>query len=230
MGLSILTSTGLGIVTIFVALMSILFLVGSLKISESPDYNNEDNDMRNAKNNLITAYVLGFIATGVSLLLAFLYGGHDYWNISTEVPHGFLMFSALVLIIISMIYAFISLNKINVPEVKDTNGSEQYIWAGLLLGLIGLLTLFGSAAWRLQFNIGKRMVEDKVKQGVEIVQKGAEKVKEGIKMAENKVKSTLKSFDTSKIQNLTDQVKSSVKSFVSDLNKASDLPTISSTL
>ena len=140
------------IFALLILLGSIFFTVAQLRVINSSDYKNSssagNSEMISARDYLIWAYVLGYVATGVGLLLAILYfwGGGLYE--STEFIHMFVFILLLALVIISGILGFVALSKIENSKVTDRQGANGWIWAAEVVGLVGLVILFISGFWR----------------------------------------------------------------------------------
>jgi len=154
LGVSAMTSGGLILTTLFLAIMGILLVTASNKVKESP--NSEDEDLKKIDNNLVTSYILIWIAAGVTLLLAIAYGGQESaWNLP-EWIHAILGFGVIVLLVIGIIYAYIALNELNTPEISDAkNNADAYIWASLVLGVFTFIGLIITGSGRITYNVVK---------------------------------------------------------------------------
>lgn len=163
MGFEVLTSGALSLVTILSLIMAVVLHVGSTKLTESQDFEDETTSVNSGYGDLRTAYILAYIATALAFVLGAVYGVHAFaWKAPHEWIHGFLFLALVVLLIISGIYAFNALDKINNPN-QDKNNADGYIWAGLLVGLFALLTTLGSGVGRLQYRHSTQRVEKAVK-------------------------------------------------------------------
>lgn len=144
-----------GILLIVFALLillgAIFFTIAQVRVMDTDEYKNGEAEMNNAKNNLLIAYILGYIASGIGIVLAILYFGHVTWGIKSEIPHAILFILLFLLIIVSGIFAFIALDNINKSNADDKKGSEGWIWAGEIAGLIAIIVLIISGAWRAQY-------------------------------------------------------------------------------
>ena len=150
-GLNALTTGILSITTIFLVIMGILLVNASDKIDEIPEFN-QSSTLQEAKDRLTTAYILIFIAAGVSLLLGIAYGGHDVVWSPTEWIHGFLFLVMLVLLVIGTIYAYTVLVDLYVPEISDRNGASSFIWAALLFAILTFMMAVITGSGRAGYN------------------------------------------------------------------------------
>ena len=133
-----------------ILLGAIFFTTAYVRILNTSDYINGSQPLTNAKNALLWAFILGYIAAGIAIVLAILYFGHVTWGINSEMPHLFLFILLGLLIIGSMIAAFIAWNDARNTEVTDNGGSVGYIIAGIVALAVGLIVLIISGAWRAQ--------------------------------------------------------------------------------
>ena len=144
-----------GILLIVFALLillgAIFFTIAQVRVMDTDEYKNGEKEMHDAKNNLMIAYILGYIAAGIGIVLAILYFGHVTWGIKSEIPHAILFILLFLLIIVSGIFGFIALDNINKSNATDKKGSEGWIWAGQIAGLIAIIVLIISGAWRAQY-------------------------------------------------------------------------------
>lgn len=126
------------------------------KVLEQGDSKRNDlGKLDSALNNIKVAYVLAFIAAGLSLLLSLLYAGHESVISPSEYWHLALFLITYALLVISVIYAFMVLNKLYDLRIEDRNGADSYIWAGLFVALFGFLGLTASSSGRLGMNIAR---------------------------------------------------------------------------
>ena len=174
-----------GILLIVFALLillgAIFFTVAQTKVTSTDEYKAGNTKLNNAKNNLLVAYILGYIAAGMSIVLAILYFGHVAWGIKSEIPHLILFILLFLLVIVSGIFGFIALSNINDSTINDKKGSENWIWASLVAGLIGVIVLIISGAWRAQYRASKASVDDVMKsqqnyQPVQVIPQSSETV------------------------------------------------------
>jgi hypothetical protein len=159
MGLSvnILTSGFLVTVVIFFLLMGILFYSAYAKIGqvllENDSSKNDLERLDSCLNSVKVAYILAFIGAGLALLLALLYAGHETVVTPSEYWHLALYLITYALLIISVIYAFIALNKLYDTRITQRNGADAYLWAGLLMSIFAFVGLTATGSGRLGMNI-----------------------------------------------------------------------------
>lgn len=166
LGVNILTSGFLVSVVVFFVLMGVLFYsayakIGQILLAGNSKENNLEQ-LNSALGSMKVAYILAFIAAGLTLILAILYAGHETIVEPSELWHGAIYLVTYVLLIISVIYAFIGLNKINDVTIRFKNGADSYIWAGLLMSIFGFLGLTATSSGRLGMNIVRSNVRDRV--------------------------------------------------------------------
>ena len=152
--------TGLLLVLVLILfiLMGIFFIVAQSRVQNIPEYVQGNTKLKTARNSLITAYVLAFVAAFITLILAILYFGHIAWNISSEVPHLIMFIVIAVVVIVSGVFGFVALSNISNSAAQNKNGSEGWIWAALGVGLAGLIILLISGAWRAQYKSSHKVV------------------------------------------------------------------------
>jgi hypothetical protein len=165
--LNILTSGFLVTTFLFFLLYGIVVFYAYVKVGEilenaSNERNNDLNSLNSALNYLKTAYILAWIAAGLSLLLAILYAGHELAFAPSEWIHMVIFLAIYVLLVISAIYAFWALNKINTVGVVFKNGADAYIWAGLLLALFAFMALTASGSGRIGMNAVRSRVSSRL--------------------------------------------------------------------
>ena len=159
MGLSvnILTSGFLVTVIIFFLLMGILFYQAYTKMGavllENDSARNDLTQLDNALNAIRVAYILAFIGIAIVLILALLYAGHETVFTPSEYWHLVLYLIAYILLVISVIYAAIALNRLYDTRIMDRNGADAYIWAGLLMAVFAFVGLTATGSGRLGMNI-----------------------------------------------------------------------------
>jgi len=159
MGLSvnILTSGFLVTVIVFFLLMGILFYSAYTKIGavllENDSSKNDLERLDSCLNSIKIAYILAFIGSGLTVLLALLYAGHETVITPSEYWHLALYLITYVLLIVSVVYAFIALNKIYDTKITQRNGADAYIWAGLLMSIFAFVGLTATGSGRLGMNI-----------------------------------------------------------------------------
>ena len=151
-----------GILLIVFALLilagAIFFTIAQGNVTRIEEHDQGNTKLKNASSNLLVAYILGYIAAGISIVLAILYFGHVTWGINSEIPHLILFILLFLLVIVSGIFAFIALSNIGDADPDDKKASDGWIWAGLVAGLIAIIILIISGAWRAQYNASKGKV------------------------------------------------------------------------
>ncbi len=145
-------------------LYAILILAGAIflvvaynRVGASPNFSRFEA-LRSARSYLMWAYILGFIASALGMILAFIYFGHIALGMPNEIVHFIVFFLLFALVIASGILAFIALSKINSVDVTDRNSSTGWIWAAEVVGLLALLAVVVSGAWRAQHYSNKPLV------------------------------------------------------------------------
>jgi len=141
--------------TVLVLLAAVFFTIAQVRVTNINEYKSGNSKLKNAKNNLIIAYVLAYIATGFALTLAILYFGHVAWGIKSEIPHLIFFLLLFGLIIVSAIFAFIALSDISNAAPANNQGAPGWIWGGLASLLVAVIVLIISGAWRAQHNASK---------------------------------------------------------------------------
>ncbi len=129
---------------------AIFFTVAQTKVTGTTEYKNGNSKLNSAKNNLIIAYVLGYIAAGMGILLAVIYFGHVAWGITNEIPHLIIFILLFGLVIVSGIFGFIALSDVNGSGLTDKGFITNWIWGAQVVGLVALVMLIISGAWRAQ--------------------------------------------------------------------------------
>lgn len=157
LGVNILTSGFLVTVLIFLVVMGVLFVTAASKIQEvlidGDSRTNNQQELKSAYNSVRVAYILAFIAAALALLLAILYAGHETVINPSEYWHLALFLITYILLVISVIYAYVALDKIYDLRIADRNGADAYIWAGMLMAIFGFVGLTASGTGRLGMNI-----------------------------------------------------------------------------
>lgn len=146
------------IYALLILIGAILFTVAQVRVTNSSEYKNGDSKLNSAKNNLIIAYVLGYIAAGMGILLAIIYFGHVAWGITNEIPHLIIFILLFILVITSGIFGFIALSDINGSTLTDKTYITNWIWAAEVLGLLALIILVISGAWRASYVASKTVM------------------------------------------------------------------------
>jgi hypothetical protein len=168
MGLTvnILTSGFLVTVIIFFVLIGILFYSAWAKMGQVlEEGDSENNDLElldSALNSVRVAYILAFIAAALTFILAILYAGHETVIKPSEYIHMVIYLATYVLLIISIIYAYIALGKLYDVKIKQRNGADAFIWAGLLMSIFAFIGLTATSTGRLGMNIVRSKTEDRV--------------------------------------------------------------------
>jgi hypothetical protein len=195
MGLSvhILTSGFLVSVVVFFISTGYFFAAAYSKVNQvlqkGDSKANNLNQLESVLNSLRVAYVLAFIAAGLTLLLAVLYAGHETIITPSEYWHLALYLITYALLVISTIYAFIALNKLYDVRISDRNGADSYIWAGYLTSLFAFMGLTATGSGRL----GMNAVRHKAKQRIEAVENT---IHEHLPAIRDKVEDVKSSVDT----------------------------------
>jgi len=168
LAVNILTSGFLVTVIIFFVLMGILFYMAATKMGEVLlTGNNRSNDfaqLDSAFNAVKVAYVLSFIAAIITLILAVLYAGHELVVTPSEYWHLALYLITYILLIVSVIYAFIALNRLYSLRIVDRNGADAYLWAGLLMSIFAFIGLTATGSGRLGMNIVRSNTRQRIEQ------------------------------------------------------------------
>lgn len=146
---------------LLILLYAVLVLAGAIfltvaynRVRSSTDYARLEV-LNSARKYLLVSLILGFIASALGMVLAFVYFGYLALNIKNETLHFILFFLLFALVIVSGILAFIALSKINSTIVADRNGAPGWIWAAEVVGLIALIVVIISGAWRAQYYSSK---------------------------------------------------------------------------
>ena len=139
-------------------LFALLVLVGAVfltlaqsRVASTPEHDAGNTKLRSASSDLLIAYILGYIAGGIAIVLAILYFGHVTWGIKSEIPHLILFILLFGLIIVSAIFGFLALSDISGSAIDDKKGGDGWIWGGLIAYLIAVIVLLISGAWRAQY-------------------------------------------------------------------------------
>lgn len=137
--------------SVLVLLGAIFFTVAQSKVKTIDEYKVGNAKLNTAKNNLLVAYLMAYIAAGIGMILALLYFAHVAWGISNEIPHLIVFILLFGLVVVSGIFGFLALSNIDSSGAKDKQGSTGWIWTSLVSILIGLIVLIISGAWRAQY-------------------------------------------------------------------------------
>ena len=157
-GFNAITTGGLFLVAILLVVTGILFVSAAEKVKDIPEFE-QSSDLQNAYNKLKTAYILTFVGAGVALILSIVYAGHEIWWGPSEWIHTVFFLIIAALIIIADVYAYGVLNSIYTPELADRNGSDNFIWAGLWISLLGFLVLLMVGSGRAGYNTVRGRVQ-----------------------------------------------------------------------
>ena len=166
LSVNVLTSGFLVTVIVFLVLMGILFVSASSKMGEvllEGDTKSNDLELLDSAFKAIkVAYILAFIAAAVSVLLAVLYAGHETVINPSEYWHAALFLITFILWIVSFVYAYIALDKLYDIRIRDRNGADAYIWAGLLMAMFAFIGLTATGSGRLGMNIARSGAVDRL--------------------------------------------------------------------
>lgn len=158
-GLSAVTASSLFITCILLVIMGVLLTAAADKMTQIPEFG-QFARLQNNYNQLKTAYILVFVAAGIVLLLGIIYAGQGtYWNPS-EWIHMFFFVIVLVLLIIALLYAYAALNSIYNPDLVNLNGTNAYLWASLLFGVISGIFVLMIAGGRIGYNMISRKISN----------------------------------------------------------------------
>ena len=145
---------------LLILLSAILLTIAQSKIMTIEEYKTGNSKLNSAKNNVLTAYILGYVAAGMAVILAILYFGHVAWGIKNEIPHLLVFIILFGLIITSGVFSFIALSNISGSNAQDKQGSEGWIWAALISALVAIIVLIISGAWRAQHVSSQKSAAD----------------------------------------------------------------------
>lgn len=152
------TYTGLLLLlaTVLAGLAGLFYTFAQSDVTGIPEHDAGNESLRHASGNLVVAYILAYIAAGVSLVLAILYFFQPNIQIS-EIPHTIVFIIIFALLIISVIFGFVALSDIDESSVSDKKGSVGWIWAGFAMAIFSLLVIIFSGAWRVQHVQNKKV-------------------------------------------------------------------------
>jgi len=170
MGLSINLLNGALLITVavFFALMGALFYFAYNKLNAVFDLADSADNLEfvnTARNYVKIAFILAFVGGGLTLLLSILYMGFDTFGIS-EWFHLVLYLIAFGLLVVSIVYAMLTLYRLYDLGITRRNGADAFIWAGLFMGILGFIGLAVTGAGRIGVNAAKAQVA----QGVENIE------------------------------------------------------------
>lgn len=160
MGHAVGTGSLLLISTILTVIMGVFLVIAQNSVNDANDINTNDK-LNDAKNYIITAYIIAFVAAGITLLISVLYFAQDnlLWN---EAIHAGFIFIIFALIIISGIFGFAAISNLNDANT-DTNGATGWVWASLIAGGVSLIVLIISGAWRISYLSNNNVKENNIK-------------------------------------------------------------------
>lgn len=161
-GANVLTSGGLGLTMVLLLVTGILLVSASNKLKQLPEFESS-SDLKNANNNLKTAYWLIFIATGISLILGVLYAGHESAWCSSELIHGGLYLLLYIAVIVGLVYSYISLYNIYHPDLENNNGSTAFIWGALLIGAIAFMVMTATGTGRIGMGVTRGSLTHRIR-------------------------------------------------------------------
>ncbi len=168
MGLSvnILTSGFLVTVFVFLLLMGILFYSAYTKVGavllENDSTRNDLTQLDSVLNTLKWAYISAFIAAGLGLILAVLYAGHETAFSPSEYWHLGLYVLTVIVWLVSVIAAYMALNRLYNTRISERNGADAYIWAGLLMSIFAFTGLITTGAGRIGMNAVRSTARNRV--------------------------------------------------------------------
>lgn len=145
--------TWTGLLLLFAGILSGLcgtfFIFSQADVTKIPEHDAGDDKLRSASSNLLIAYVLAFVATGLLLVLSLVYflQGSLNWN---EITHTIIFILIFVLLVISIIFGFIALSDIDESGVADKKNSVGWLWGAFGVAIGAILLVIFSGAWRYQ--------------------------------------------------------------------------------
>lgn len=140
-------------------LSAIFFTVAQSKVNGFAEYKAGNSKLKSASNYLIAAYVLGYIATGMGLILAIVYFSHAALNFPSEIPHLIIFILLFGLVIVSGIFGFVALSYIDSANPANKSQATNWIWAALVAALVAVIVLIISGAWRAQHRATHKVVD-----------------------------------------------------------------------
>ena len=139
------------IVFVILAVLAAIFMtIAHGKVMTIDEYKTGNDKLHSAKNNLLIAYILAYVAAALGIILAILYFGHVAWSINNEIPHLIVFILLFALLVVSGIFGFLALSNIDNSGATDKQGSTGWIWGGLVSALVSLIVLIISGAWRAE--------------------------------------------------------------------------------
>ena len=94
----------------------------------------------------------------MGIILTIIYFGHVVWGVTNEIPHLIIFILLFLLVIASGIFGFIALSDVNGTNIPDKGAITNWIWAAEVLGLLALILLVISGAWRATYVTSKTKV------------------------------------------------------------------------
>jgi hypothetical protein len=153
------TATFLIIYTVLVLIAAILITIAANRITQVPEFNNNNGNLRNSRNWAIASYILLYISAGLGLLLAILYFAHMALKITSEFAHLIIFILLYVTVILAGIFTIVAIYYFNRANVSDNRSVPAYLYSGLVLAIIALLVALFSGGFRLYFlNTTKKVV------------------------------------------------------------------------
>jgi len=128
----------------FSLVMGILLSISQSRVRGSSDFETNDK-LQSAESWIITAYVLAYIAAGITIVLSILYFGHVTWGINNEWPHLVVYIILFILIVLSGIFGFIALSDLDYSNANKES-ADAWIWWSLGAGLVSILLILISGA------------------------------------------------------------------------------------
>ncbi len=150
MGHSIGTSGMVAFSTILLVIAAILIIVAIDRLQKIPGYSTNTN-LKNARNKLMIAQILTWIAAGVALILTLGYLAHHGGWLQTEWIHLILWLAVFGLVIAAGIYigiAISDLDKANISNISNNQSANSYVWGALIVLVISFIVLIVSGGWR----------------------------------------------------------------------------------
>jgi heme A synthase len=149
------------IVFVILAVLAAIFMtIAHGKVMTIDEYKTGNDKLHSAKNNLLIAYILAYVAAALGIILAILYFGHVAWSINNEIPHLIVFILLFALLVVSGVFGFLALSNIDSSGATDKQGSTGWIWAGLVSALVSVIVLIISGAWRAQHVASKASSKD----------------------------------------------------------------------
>ena len=188
LAVNILTSGFLVTVIIFFVLMTYLFYVSAAKMGDvllvGDHRSNNLEQVESAFNAAKVAYVASAVGAVLTLALAILYAGHEIVVTPSEYWHLALYVLTYIALIVSVIYAFIALDRLYNLQVTDRNGAESYLWAGLLMSLFAFIGLTATGSGRIGMNVVRRNTRERIERVEATIHSHLPEIKDKLVQAE----------------------------------------------